>query len=305
MTADREKRPASGVSSSSTVERFHLRGPSSCLDQRDHAYRRDLADIALADRVFAPHYAAPLIRACGAIATFLRSEPADSAPHISELLPGEEFAVLDYAGGWAWGYGRHDHYVGYVEAVDLVAPGAAMHIVCEGSAPIHAGDALGAPVLARLPMGARVAGTVQGGCLVTDIGCIPLSYMRLLDAPEDDPVAVAQRLFGMPYLMGGRTWHGIDCSGLVQLALMLCGVPAPRDSDQQQGLGEALPEDAAARRGDLVFYPGHVGMMFDDLMLIHASRTMEKVTLEPVALVAQRSVHFTGKGVIARRRLGV
>jgi hypothetical protein len=114
---------ASGDSSSRTDERFALTGPSLTLDPRIHAYRKDIADIALAGRIFAPHYARPLIRACGPLPAQARATPAADAEAVAELQPGEAFAVLEYAGGWAWGYVQAGHRVGYVEAAALAHSG--------------------------------------------------------------------------------------------------------------------------------------------------------------------------------------
>jgi hypothetical protein len=113
--------PRNGASSSSTAERFSLSGPSIVLDQRIHAYRRDIADIALAGQLFAPHYARPMIRTAGADATVIRAQAAEGADVVSELNPGDEFAVLDISGGWAWGYRRLNHHVGYVPADQLAS----------------------------------------------------------------------------------------------------------------------------------------------------------------------------------------
>jgi hypothetical protein len=110
---------ANGDSSSRTDERFRLTGRSLTLDPRIHAYRKDIADIALAGQIFAPHYARPLLRACGLEAAPVRVTPGTDADAIAELAPGDAFAVLEYAGGWAWGYAQASHLVGYVEATAL------------------------------------------------------------------------------------------------------------------------------------------------------------------------------------------
>ena len=110
----------SGDSSSRTDERFHLTGPSLTLDPRVHAYRKDIADIALAGQIFAPHYARPLLRRCGPSAAQVLAGPQPESEVVAELAPGEDFAVLEYAGGRAWGYVRAGHRVGYVEAAALV-----------------------------------------------------------------------------------------------------------------------------------------------------------------------------------------
>lgn len=276
-------RPRNGASSSSTDRRISLDGPSVHLDPRLNAWRNDIADIALAGRLFAPHYAAPLIRACGLIATAVLNEPADGAEAVSELLPGEGFAVLDLTAGWAWGYCLADHRVGYVEAIELAEPLEPSHVVVEAQAPIQAGADPLAPTLSHLPMGSRLHGEVRGASLEFEGGFVPLSYLRPVGENEADPAAVAQRLLGAPYRPGGRTSHGIDCSGLVQLSLQLCGVEAPRDSREQRGLGEALDEDAPLKRGDLLFCDDHVGMMVDDRMAIQVSREARKVAVEPFA----------------------
>jgi hypothetical protein len=190
-----------------------------------------------------------MIRSCGVRTTFLRPRPSAAADPSSELLPGEEMAVLEVSGGWAWGYSRHDHYVGYVEAIELVEAPPPTHLIAAREASIFPEADANVPALASLPMGSRVTGREANGFLLTEIGFLSFTNVRELGAIEHDPVTVAERLIGAPYLMGGRTSSGIDCSGLVQLSLALCGIPAPRDSDQQRVLGTPLDEDAALKRG--------------------------------------------------------
>jgi hypothetical protein len=284
MTAPAERPPENGDSSSSTADRFSLTGPSLTLDPRIHAFRHDLADIALAGRIIASHYARPVIRSCGAHATFVRTAADSEAAPISELLPGEEFAVLEYAGGWAWGYCAGDHVVGYVEAIALADHCSPTHLVCEKCAPVAADDRITSPVLANLPMGARLHGEEHGACLTTEYGCVSLSHLRPVAEHDEDPIVVAERLIGAPYLSGGRSFNGIDSAGLIQLALSLCGLPAPRLIEQQRRLGQRLPDEAPLRRGDLVLFDGDVGLMIDDLLMIHASAAAGKVTVEPAAI---------------------
>ncbi|MDQ4087345.1 MAG: C40 family peptidase [Pseudomonadota bacterium] len=245
-----------------------------------------MADIALAGRVIAPHYAQPLPRSCGAHSAYVRTGPSEEAEAVTEILPGEGFAVLEYAGGWAWGYCEIDHIVGYVEAIALACAMRPTHIVCERCAPVAADDSITSAVLASLPMGSRLCGRENGACLTTEYGCVSLSHLRRLDEERDeDPVVVAERLLGTPYAPGGRSFSGIDGAGLVQLSLSLCGIPAPRLPEQQRTLGEPLPERAPLRRGDLVLFDGDVGLMVDDLLMIHACPSAGKVTVDPVAVV--------------------
>jgi hypothetical protein len=216
------------------------------------------------------------------MATFLREQPDEQAAPVSELLPGELFAVLDYARGWAWGYSVADHRVGYVEAIELTRAGEPTHIVCEASAPILADGDVGAPTLCRLPMGTRLHGEERGSCLSTEIGCVPLCYTRRIGESDEDPVAVAERLVGAPYRPGGRSFRGVDCSGLVQLAFALCGIEMPRETEHQSRLGTPVPEGEPLRRGDLVFSGNHVALAVDSMRVVHVSFTARCVKIEPL-----------------------
>jgi hypothetical protein len=219
----------------------------------------------------------------------IRPGPSAESAAVSQLLPGEIFAVLEYAGGWAWGFAASDHLVGYVEGIALVDPIEPTHFVCEKKAPVAADSDPTSPVIATLPMGSFLHGRESGACLATEYGCVPLSHLRRIGAYEDDPVAVAERLLGAPFLAGGRTAEGVDDIALVQLALSLCGITAPRLPEQLRALGEPVPEEADARRGDLALFENGAGLMIDDLLMIHAGRAAGRVVVEPAALyVTQR-----------------
>jgi hypothetical protein len=284
-----------------TPDRFRLIGPSAKLDVRVHAVRRDIADIALADRVFAPHYARPLLHECLAAAVPMHAAAAMEATTVSEILRGEAFAVVEASGAWAWGYSLHDGYVGYVPVDALGRPATPTHIVSWPAALVFAERSIKAAVIERLPMGARVAAIDDGIFLETETGFIHQRHLRSLAMEDTDFVAVAARLTGIPYRWGGRSGDGIDCSGLVQLALGFAGVDCPRDSDQQQALGNAIPDGQPLQRGDLVFLPGHVGMMADTAHLLHANAFWMRVVTEPLADVLARQPE--GQGITALRRL--
>lgn len=262
-------------------EHFGLTGRSVPLDPRVNAFRRDIADIALAGRVVGAHYAEPMERVCVAAVAALRAAPGDDAELISELLHGELFEILDCEGGWAWGFCAHDHYVGYIALDDLGRgrPGGWRVVV---------------PSLDGLPMGAWL-GEPNGHAHDEAALLAP-------GAVVNDPVAPAERLLGTPYRMGGRSFRGIDCSGLVQVTLGLAGKPAPRDSDMQaDGLGARLAPGAPLERGDLVFFPGHVGMMVDGERMIHATGFHRAVVIEPLAAVARRILGDDRSAMSARR----
>ena len=212
---------------------YALSGPAKVRDARVTPIRGDLADIALAGRLFAPHYVVPMERAVTAAFTPLRKTPHDDAEQTSELLAGERFMVLDIAGAWAWGFCKHDCYNGYIAI-----------------------DALGEP---------------QGDAPVASAG---------------DPIEAALARVGMLYVWGARGGAGIDCSGLVQTAYAHAAIALPRDSDQQEACGEAAE---SPRRGDLVFFPGHVAIATGPDEIVHASQEAGAVIIEPLAdLIARK-----------------
>ncbi|MBU0557612.1 MAG: C40 family peptidase [Alphaproteobacteria bacterium] len=293
-----------GVKVASSPERksVKLDGTSHSYDPRVRAIRADLADVALADLYFAPHYAAPVARNCTAASAMLRGAPDAAASAVSELLHGEAFHMLDARSGWAWGYCGHDHYVGYVPLDALGEPVAPTHVT-RGVTPVFAAADIKTPVQQMLPAGARVSGTAEGDFLAVDDGFVHQRHVRAIDDTEHDWVAVAERYLGAPYVWGGRGL-GVDCSGLVQMALAACGIAAPRDTDQQtEAIGEALGDNAALRRGDIIFFPGHVGLMVDGERLIHANAHAMAVTIEPLDDVVARLRDTHEQPVTGRRRI--
>ncbi len=229
---------------------FSLSGPSRALDPRVNAMRGDLADVSLAGKHFSPHYASPVERFCAVLHTPVCEKP--EGRQVSELLAGEAFMLLDVSGGWAWGYCKHDHYVGYVLA----------EVLTEAAQPIS-------------------------------------------DPLPADPVEAAKHFLDQPYVWGGRGGGGIDCSGLIQRSLAVIGIAAPRDSDMQMSvLGNNLPAGAALQRGDLVFFPGHVGIMADAENLVHATEHSGRTLIEPLADVVGRIGKDHPDPILARRRTG-
>lgn len=297
-------RTSRGTCATPRPEGFRLEGPSRRPDPRTHAYRPDIADIALAGVLFAPHYARAETCRCTAEAVTVYALPSVDARATSQLVHGEAFEMLDKAGGWAWGRCAHDDYVGYVRADALGALQAPTHRVTAPLALVFANPDIKAAVTLALPVGAQVAGQPDGNFLRIDQGYIHGRHVAGLEVVEDDPVTVAERLIGAPYRWGGRGGDGIDCSGLVQRSLELVGIAAPRDSDmQREQLGETLAEDAALRRGDLLFFPGHVGFMVDAERLLHANAYWMSTVIEPLADVVDRLKPTHAQPIIARKRI--
>ena len=284
---------------------FHLKGRSLELDRRVHAVRGDLADISLAGLLFAPHYAKAQPMHCAASAAFLRATPSAEANAVSQLLHGEGFHLLDVTGNWAWGFCEHDGYVGYIERAALATEWLeATHRVVARSAPLFAQADIKSPVVDMLSAGARIAGEVEGDFLRTEKGAIHLRHVAPVGEHAADWVAAAEKQFGQPYIWGGRGKDGIDCSGLVQLALGLAGVRVPRDSDlQREGIGQAIGEGEELRRGDVVFFPGHVGIMLDGATLLHANAHWMTTVAEPLTDVIDRLRADHEQPVLARRRI--
>lgn len=257
-------------------------------DPRVTPARPDLASAALRGAVEAARYADPVRHACIAPAAPILRRPEDDAPMDDQLLFGDGFDVFEIADGWAWGQSRADLYCGYVRA-DQLSEGEPVltHRVAALRAYAFARPDLKSRPLALLSMNCRVAAMQQEGrfVLAHNAGWIWDGHLAALDAPcPSDHAAVAERFLGAPYLWGGKESLGLDCSGLVQMALTACGVPCPRDTDQQEAaLGALVAFDdplSGLARGDLVFWKGHVGIMLDAERLIHANAHHMETAIE-------------------------
>ena len=250
---------------------------SPLADPRITPARPDLAAAHLAGRVQARRFAAGELKRVVAPIAPLRRSPAPDAAQETEALYGETVVVYEDKDGWAWGQLERDSYVGFIAAEALGAPAPATHRIDALRSHAFPGPSIKlAPVLA-LPFEARVAVSAQvGEFSVTPDGLhFWARHLTPLGQSESDFVAVAERFIGVPYLWGGRTPQGVDCSGLVQTALGAAALRAPRDSDQQEkAIGAPIAIDASLghlRRGDLIFWKGHVGIMRDSAQLLHAS----------------------------------
>ncbi len=264
-------------------------------DPRITPARSDLAASFLKGKVEAARFADGVVREVARGRTALRAEASGDSRMETELLFGERFTVYETANSWSWGQSALDEYVGYVAASDLrEVTGTPDHRVSAESTAL-----LPAPDFKRaardlLPMNAKVKILERDGryARVAPDGFVFADHLSPIGARVADWVAIAERFRGAPYLWGGKTVAGADCSGLVQSALEAGGVAVPRDADMQEAAlknSTPIPTDLSGlRRGDIVFWKDHVGVMLDATQLLHANTFYMEAAVEPLADAARR-----------------
>jgi cell wall-associated NlpC family hydrolase len=238
----------------------------------------------------------------------LRRAAFPDAPLDTEALMGERVTVFETTDeGWAWGQIETDGYVGFMPANGLAAPGPPpTHRVSALRTLVFPAPSFKLPPIGALPMNARLAiARVEGRfALTVSGGYVPAGHLASIDSREADFVAVAERFLGTPYLWGGKTSLGLDCSGLVQVALTARGIACPRDTDMQEAALGAAVSDGPRMRGDLIFWKGHVAIARDAATVIHANAFHMAVAVEPIEQAIDRIRASDGEVTSVRRVAG-
>ncbi len=232
--------------------------------------------------------------------TDIRQSP--DGPRDRQRLLGASVTRYEDRAGWSFVQGI-DGYVGYIRSTDVGEGATPTHRVATRATHGYSDQDFKSPERVTLPFDARVAVLDERPKFFeTDQGYIPKKHLRALDRPFADPVTIAQLHFQSPYLWGGNSTFGIDCSGLIQAALGACDIDCPADSDMQRdGVGEHV--SGRYQRGDLMFWKGHVGMMVDTDVMIHANAHHMAVAYEPIAAAITRIAAQGDGPLLAHKRL--
>ncbi len=296
------------------------------LDPRETPFNGRVAHVSLKGKVEAELFTEGELRHVYYKPVDIRDAPLGN--RLRQLNVGEAFCVLEESANHAFGIRMLDGYVGWASAAFLSRNDVAYthQVVSQRAAFLSSDDVKRTKASDEylLPFGAlvsefehpnpahrqsaRSAGWLlckeHHGKKIPEARYVRLSNIAPIGQPIDDPATVAELLLHTPYLWGGNTAFGIDCSGLVQAALLACGIPCPGDSDQQEAqVGSTLAPESALMRGDLIFWKGHVAMMFDPDTIIHANAHHMAVAIEPFETARARIEASGGGPVTSIKRL--
>ena len=221
-----------------------------------------------------------------------------------QLLLGDHFTIIDRHEGYAFGQATKDGFCGYLPETALGAAESPTHWVAAPMTTLYPDANFKVKETGCLTLGARLTALDEHGKFTqTTRGFVPTLHLKPLGEWHKDPVAIAQTYLGTPYLWGGNSRAGLDCSGLVQACLMSCGKDCPGDADLQQALGKPISEKAALKRGDLLFWDGHVALCMNADFMIHATAAFMSVVMENTRSAIKRITDQGGGPVTARRRV--
>ena len=268
-------------------------------DRRLHPANARVAHDSLRGTIDGVEFTAGTAMSVAVPAASLRANPGGALDR--QRLMGEVVTQLEDIDGVSFVI-CDDGYVGYIRSDALVAHARVSHQVGTFATHAYGAKDMKSDVVHPLPFGAKVQVVDERRKFFeTTCGFVPKSHLRPLDRPFEDPATIAQLHFNVPYLWGGNSTAGIDCSGLIAASLRSCDIRCPADSDMQLALGQEVSGDL--QRGDLIFWKGHVGMMVDNDTMIHANAHHMACRYEPFENACIRIKAQDGGAVTARRRL--
>ena len=221
-----------------------------------------------------------------------------------QLIYGSKVKYFSAAKGWAFIQNTYDNYVGYVPESTIASETQKTHIVTAPLAHVFMEPNIKSKNIEILPLAARVSGEViENGFLETELGWISVSQLKRKTELSKDPVEVSKLLQNAPYLWGGNTTLGIDCSGLIQISLLLCGIDCPGDSDQQMDtLGQNIDIGSPRKKGDILFWKGHVAWVVNERQILHANAYHMATVIEEANEAIERIKKQDNNNVIAHKR---
>ena len=271
------------------------------MDPRTTPFSGRIAHVSLRDQIAAPLTDGEAALVAVPVADLLG---APDGARTRQLLMGAAVTVIDREAGMAFVRSDRDGYCGWLEEAALGAGPEPTHWIVAPGSHVYSEPAVQAPVRMGLSIGSRIAVTGSWGAWASIAqGYVPVCHLRPVDHFAPDPVSVAESLLGTPYLWGGNSRFGIDCSGLVQVAMHAAGHDCPGDSDMQMTMGRGLAPNESLRRGDLIFWRGHVALVVNADLLIHANGHTMSVAYEGIGEAIARIQSGGGGLVLARQRV--
>jgi cell wall-associated NlpC family hydrolase len=271
------------------------------MDRRTRAFSGRVAHVSMEGLIDAPMTEGEPAQIVTPLAD-LRNAPGGARDR--QLLLGDAVTVIDRDQGHAFVRSEKDGYCGWIADAAVGGGPQPTHWVVAPSTHLYTEPQVQAPEKAGVSIGSRVAVVGSWGAWAnTPHGFMPLAHLRPIGHWAPDPVYVAESFLGTPYLWGGNSRFGIDCSGLVQVALHAAGKACPGDSDMQISMGRALGPEQKLQRGDLIFWKGHVAMVVNEDVLIHANGHTMSVNYEGIREAIERISAGGGGLVQARQRV--